>query len=122
MKIDHDSPVPLHAQIETLIRGMLKEQNYREGALLPAEARMAEEWSVCRNTVRAAISRLVHEGVLERKAGRGTRLVKHSVKTGLENWPSFTREMREKGVEVEIFECAASMVKPTARIARLLQL
>lgn len=83
---------------------------------------MAEELSVCRNTVRAAIGRLVQEGVLERKAGRGTRLVKQSVKTSLENWPSFTREMRAKGIEVETFSHKLEMVKPTAKVGRMLQL
>jgi GntR family transcriptional regulator len=122
MKIDHNSPLPLHAQVEVLIRDMLKDARFRDGELLPPEARMAEQLSVCRNTVRAAISRLVHEGVLERKAGRGTRLMKQSVKTSLENWPSFTREMRAKGITVEVFSCRAVEVKPGTKVGRLLQL
>lgn len=122
MKIDHDSPIPLHAQVEAMVRDMLQESRYQNGELLPPEARIAERLSVSRNTVRAAISRLVQEGVLERKAGRGTRVVKQSVKTSLQNWPSFTREMKTKGIEVEVFSCAVGLVKPTAKVARLLQL
>lgn len=122
MKIDHDSPVPLHAQVEALLRGMLREPRYQEGELLPPEARIADRLGVCRNTVRTAISRLVQEGVLERKAGRGTRYVRQSVKTSLENWPSFTREMRSKGIEVEVFQQAVVEVKPRLKVARLLRL
>jgi GntR family transcriptional regulator len=122
MKIDHESRMPLHAQVEALLRAMVKEEKYRNGELLPPEARIAEKLAVCRNTVRAAISRLVLEGVLERKAGRGTRVVRQSVKTSLENWPSFTREMAAKGIEVEVFSRKLELVRPKLAVARLLQL
>lgn len=122
MKIDRKSPVPLHSQVETLIRGMLKETRYQDGELLPPEARMAERLGVSRNTVRAAIGRLVQEGVLERRAGRGTRYVRQPVRTSLENWPSFTREMRAKGIQVETFSRLVEEARPSPEIARLLRL
>jgi GntR family transcriptional regulator len=122
MKINPDSPLPLHAQVEALLRGMLMEPRYREGELLPPEARIAEKLGVCRNTVRSAIARLVQEGVLERRAGRGTRYVRQPVKTSLASWPSFTREMRSKGIDVEVFSLRAEAVKPSALLARLLRL
>lgn len=122
MKIDHRSSIPLHVQVESLIREMLKQSRYQNGDLLPPEARIAEQLGVCRNTVRAAISRLVQEGVLERRAGRGTRYVRQSVRTSLENWPSFTREMRAKGISVETFSRLVEDTKPDAKVARMLQL
>lgn len=120
MKIDHGSPMPLHAQVEVLIRDLLREPRYREGELLPPEAGMAEKLGVSRNTVRAAISRLVQEGVLERKAGRGTRYVNQPVRTSLKNWPSFTREMEQRGLEVEVFSLEAELVPTPLEVARAL--
>jgi GntR family transcriptional regulator len=121
MRIDHNSPLPLHAQVEKLVRGMLKQAKYRQGALLPPEAGMAERLGVSRNTVRAAISRLVQEGVLERKAGRGTRYVNQPLRTSLKNWPSFTREMKQRGIEVEVFFLDSGYVRPTKEVARALR-
>lgn len=122
MRIDHDSPVPLHAQVESLIREMLKQPRYRQGDLLPPEAGMAERLGVSRNTVRAAISRLVQEGVLERKAGRGTRYVNQPLRTGLKNWPSFTREMKQRGIDVAVFSLHAEKARPPVEVARALRL
>ncbi|MCP5536106.1 MAG: GntR family transcriptional regulator [Akkermansiaceae bacterium] len=122
MKIDHDSPIPLHFQVEQLLRDMLKEARYREGELLPPEAKMAEQLAVSRNTVRAAISRLVQEGCLERKAGLGTRHVKQAIKSNLSGWPSFSREMKQKGVTVEVFSLSSEMVRPDASVMARLRL
>ncbi|WP_193212897.1 GntR family transcriptional regulator [Luteolibacter marinus] len=122
MRVDHGSPVPLHAQVESLLREMLKQPRYREGELLPPEARIAEQLEVSRNTVRAAISRLVQEGVLERKAGRGTRYVHEPLRTSLKNWPSFSREMKQEGIEVVVFSLQTGLLPPTDEVARALRL
>jgi GntR family transcriptional regulator len=122
MKIDHDSPLPLHAQVEALVRDLVRKPRYRSGELLPPEARIAENLGVSRNTVRAAISRLVQEGVLERKAGLGTRYVNQAVKTSLRNWPSFTGEMKQRGLEVEVFSLDLARVRPPSEVARALRI
>lgn len=44
----------------------------RVGQRLPTEKELAEEFSVSRSTIQAVMSRLVHEGIVRRYAGRGT--------------------------------------------------
>lgn len=122
MKIDHGSSDPLHAQVEGVLRDLLKEPKYRKGELLPPETRIAKELEVSRNTVRAAISRLVQEGVLERKAGRGTRFVNQPLRTSLVRWPSFTHEMQRRGLEVEVFSLSSEKVRVTGEVAQALRL
>lgn len=122
MQVDPNSPIPLHFQVEQLVRDMLKEPRYREGELLPPEAQMAEELSISRNTVRAAISRLVQEGLLERKAGLGTRHVKQAIKTNLSGWSSFSLEMKTKGVEVKVFSLACERKSPDECVVKQLRL
>ena len=122
MKIDPHSSVPLHAQVEELLRRLLREPKYRQGELLPAEAKIAEQLGVSRNTVRAAISRLVHEGVLERKAGRGTRYVHEPLRTSLTSWPSFSRELQQKGIPVAVFSLNAELLWPTESVIGALRL
>lgn len=101
---------------------MLKEPKYHDGKLFPPEALMAEQLAVSRNTVRSAISRLVQEGLLERKAGLGTRYVKQAIKTNLNGWPSFSLEMKRKGITVEVFALSTELLIPTQDVALKLRL
>ena len=73
LRLHHDSPVPLHAQVERLLRELVRRPEYQKGQLLPDEVSLAMRLGVSRGTVRAGISKLVFEGVLERKPGIGTR-------------------------------------------------
>lgn len=103
LTIDHQSPIPLHAQVERLLRALVLKPEYRKGSLLPDEVSLAARLGVSRGTVRSGISKLVFEGVLERKAGIGTRVSKRPRESGIRAWRSFTREMAEKGIAVENF-------------------
>lgn len=100
-KLNHNSPVPLHAQIEEYLRTLLVQDEYRSGrSFLPKEVTLAKKLGVSRNTVRQAINTLVQEQLIERKKGVGTKVVNKKIATRLDNWISFTKEMRKQGIEV----------------------
>jgi GntR family transcriptional regulator len=120
--IDHKSPVPLHAQVEELIRDMYREPEYRDGKLLPNEVELAKQLGISRNTVRQATNKLVYEGVLTRKKGVGTRFADTEVDTRLNNWLSFSQEMRAKGMEVKNFRIESSWLMPEKSVAQFLQI
>ena len=52
LQIDHDSNIPLHLQVEELIRRLIELPEFREGKLLPKEVALAERLGVSRNTIR----------------------------------------------------------------------
>jgi GntR family transcriptional regulator len=122
LSIDHQSPLPLRAQVEELLRGLIRRPEYQNGALLPDEVRLSAQLGVSRGTVRSSITKLVHEGLLERKAGVGTRVSKHHAESGIRAWRSFTREMAAKGIEVENFRMDYRQVEATVNVAQALQL
>lgn len=100
-KLDQNSPVPLHAQIEEYLRKLIAKKEYKSGEkFLPKEVTMSKKLGVSRNTIRQAINKLVHEGLIERKKGVGTKVVTRKISTRLDNWISFTKEMRNQGIEV----------------------
>lgn len=100
-KLDQNSPVPLHAQIEENLRRLILKKEYKSGdKFLPKEVTMSKKLGVSRNTIRQAINKLVHEGLIERKKGVGTKVVSTKISTRLDNWISFTKEMRNQGIEV----------------------
>lgn len=65
---------PLHRQIHDQLRDAIERGELRPGDRLPASRVLAKELQVARNTVEAAIARLVSEGLVERRVGLGTRV------------------------------------------------
>jgi len=122
LRLDHRSPVPLHAQAEQALRSLIQRKDYRNGGLLPDEVSLSRSLGVSRNTLRAALLRLVAEGRLERQAGVGTRVTEPKVKSGVGAWHSFTREMAEKGVQVETYSIQARWIAVSAVAAQALKI
>jgi GntR family transcriptional regulator len=120
LRLDHNSPVPLRAQVEQLLRDLVLKPDYQKGALLPDEVALAAQLGVSRGTVRSGISKLVFEGVLERKAGVGTRVSPRNLESGITAWRSFTREMASKGITVHNFRLNYRPVPASADAARAL--
>lgn len=109
--------IPLYMQVEAQIRRLASCAVFKDGTLLPDELTLADRLGVSRGTARAAILRLVSEGVLERKAGVGTRLRRRPVESGVRAWRSFTREMAAKGIAVQTFRLDFAHVAATRRVA-----
>ena len=114
--------MPLHAQTEQLLRKLIQQREYADGGLLPDEVSLSRTLGISRNTLRAAITRLVAEGCLERKAGIGTRVIEPRLKSGMGAWHSFTREMEAKGIMVETFSIKVNSFAAPVDVARALQI
>ena len=65
---------------------------------------MSEQLNISRNTLRQAINKLVFEGVLVRKKGHGTKVVRKGITGGVKNWLSFSQKMKMLGIEIKNFE------------------
>ncbi len=118
LQINHKSALPLHVQVEKLLRELIDKPEYREGKMLPNEVELAKRLGISRNTVRHATNRLVYEGLLIRKKGIGTKVAdNNNVVTRLESWHSFTQEMNNKGMSFRIFEIDVNWVKPDNTVA-----
>jgi GntR family transcriptional regulator len=122
LSLDHGSAIPLRAQVETLLREMVLQPEYQKGGLLPDEMALAAQLGISRGTVRSGISKLVFEGVLERKAGVGTRVSNRHLESGISAWRSFTREMASKGISVENFRLDYRLAKAGVDAIRTLHL
>lgn len=123
LEIEHNSSVPLHVQVEHLLRDLARKPEYQDGALLPNETALARKLGISRGTIRAGISKLVFEGLLQRKAGVGTRVAtnKH-LESGITAWRSFTREMASKGITVENYVQDYCLTRVLGEVANALQI
>jgi GntR family transcriptional regulator len=118
LMIDHRSKMPLHAQVEELLRRLIAEPEYQNGAFLPTEVDLANRLGVSRNTIRQATNKLEYEGLLIRKKGIGTKVAQGQVlSTSLNNWHSFTKEMESRGIDVINLSLELEVVKANEKIA-----
>jgi len=122
LQLNHRSAVPLHAQARELLRSLTRQPAYQNGRLLPDEVSLADKLGVSRGTLRSAITHLVHEGLLERRAGVGTRVRPVAGESGIGAWRSFSLEMARKGIQVENHVQKYSQVAATAEAGRALQI
>jgi len=120
--IDHSSPVPLHYQVEELLRKLIELPEFKNGGFLPKEVDLAKRLGISRNTIRQATNKLEYEGLLIRKKGVGTKVSQNTVTTSLDSWHSFTQEMSEKGVVFINFVIETNLVKADAKIASFMQI
>lgn len=118
-EIDHNSILPLHMQVEDMLRKLIEKPEYQNGKLLPNEINIAKKLGISRSTVRQATNKLVYEQLLIRKKGVGTKVAKNNITTKLSKWSSFTHEMDEKGVVFRNYSIKVSMVVPDKEIQRL---
>ena len=117
LKIDHSSAMPLHAQVESLLRELIELPQYQAGEFLPKEVDLANQLGISRNTLRQATNKLEYEGLIVRKKGFGTKVAEKSFTTQLNNWHSFTQEMNEKGIAFTNLQITAGWVEPEEKIA-----
>ena len=67
-----ETAIPLYEQIYEDIARRIETGEYKAGDKIPTETELLEQYGVSRVTVRRAMSRLVSENLLVKKAGKGT--------------------------------------------------
>jgi GntR family transcriptional regulator len=117
VKIDHNSKLPLHYQVEELLRKLIEQPNYQAGEFLPSELELSKKLGVSRNTIRQATNKLEYEGLIVRKKGYGTKVAENTLTTQLNSWHSFTQEMNEKGISFKNYLVKAEFVECSEKIA-----
>lgn len=122
LRIDHNSPLPLHAQVEQLLRTMIELPEYKNGDFLPKEVDLAKQLGISRNTLRQATNKLEYEGLLIRKKGVGTKVSQKQVSTHLNEWLSFTQEMNNKGVSFTNVSIETEWVEAGKKIASFFEI
>lgn len=96
---------PLYLQVERRIEDLLLWGRYRAGDRIPPEAELVDTLDVSRVTVRAGLARLVERGVLERRQGSGTFLVRppggSRLAAGLERLETYTVHAERLGLKLD---------------------
>ena len=96
---------PLYLQVERRIEDLLVGGRYRAGDRIPPETELVDTLDVSRVTVRAGLARLAERGVLQRRQGSGTFLVRpprgSRLAAGLERLETYTVHAERLGLKLD---------------------
>lgn len=116
---------PLYLQVERRIEDLLLRGLYKAGDRIPPEAELVTSLGVSRVTVRAGVARLVERGVLERRQGSGTFLVRPPegarLAAGLERLETYTIHAGRLGLKLASSDLAIQASGATADEAAALE-
>lgn len=108
---------PLYIQIKEILKDRILNGEYALNTYIPSEPQLENEFTVSKITVRNAIKELVQEGYLEKKSGRGTKVIANVSVAKLAKGKHFTEILVEEGhritknvlsiKQVELVDCTA---------------
>jgi GntR family transcriptional regulator len=99
MKLNRNDAVPLHLQIQSLIRDQIARGIMSSGSAVPSERELAEDLHVSRMTVRQAFKSLREEGLIYQKRGKGTFVSPFKLDIHTRDLNGFSDEMRRRGMK-----------------------
>lgn len=92
---------PLYLQIMNILRDRILHGVYPVEMNIPPEPQLENEFNVSKITVRNAIKELVQEGYLEKKSGKGTRVIRNTSTSKLSKGKRFTEILVEEGHKIQ---------------------
>src|ERR1700756_1093440 len=97
MKVDPDSPLPLYAQVESILTALIADGTFPPGSQLPNEEELVERYGVSRTTIRQTVQNLVRRGLIEIRRGKGTFVLHPKMTQELTELSGFVEDMQSLG-------------------------
>lgn len=92
---------PLHRRITRLLAQHIEQGRLPVGSELPSELELARQLGVSRQTMRAGLDGLVRAGLVARRRGKGTVVLRPRIEQRLTGFYSVARELEQRGVPFE---------------------
>jgi DNA-binding GntR family transcriptional regulator len=121
LTVDRSSPVPLYFQVAEQLERAIADGTLIPGDRIANEISLADELGLSRPTMRQAIQTLVDKGMLVRKRGVGTQVVKSQIRRSVE-LTSLNDDLVRAGQEPYTRVLKLARVEAAESIAKELQL
>lgn len=116
--IDRSSPIPLYAQLKTILREQIEQGSLQPGDRLPGELDLCEHFDVSRIVVRQALAELTQEAYIVRRQGLGSFVAKPKIKESLvQKLTGFYDDMVEQGLKPHTTVLRQEITTASARVA-----
>ena len=113
---------PLYQWLAETLREDISQGVYNPGDVLPTEHELMRHYDLSSTTVRRAVHDLVLEGLIYRKAGKGTFVKRTRVEEHLSRLTSYAEEMRSRNIAPSFKLVCAKLCVPPTDAARALNL
>lgn len=121
-ELDQGSPIPLYLQIEQRIGRAVHVGDLAPMSRVSSELELASIFGVSRMTARKAVDRLVAEGLLFRRQGKGTFVAQPKIAHGLSTQLSFSQAMTSLGLALSTRVLQQGMTPAPAEVANALKM
>ncbi|MBP2000321.1 DNA-binding GntR family transcriptional regulator [Paenibacillus shirakamiensis] len=91
---------PLYLQLKKVLKDRILHGIYPLGTLIPSEPQLEQEFDVSKMTVRNAVKELAQEGLIEKRSGIGTKVIRNTSLTKLSKGKRFTEILVEEGHQI----------------------
>ena len=99
-KINFESYIPYYIQLMDILKEKVHTGVWKPGDQIPGEQDLCETYGVSRTVVRQALLELEHEGVINRRKGKGTFIALPKISEGLvQKLTGFYQDMVERGLK-----------------------
>jgi GntR family transcriptional regulator len=96
--LSRDTGVPLYIQIRNLLKEQIRLGEWQADEPMPTEDQLVAHFGVSRTTVRQALTDLAREGLIVRKAGRGTFARQPLIVLRMQQWHSVGVDIARRGL------------------------
>ncbi|MGE7763343.1 GntR family transcriptional regulator [Peribacillus sp. NPDC097895] len=92
---------PIYLQVKNIIKDRVLSGEYQLEMNIPTHEQLEKEFSVSKITIRNAIEDLVGEGYLEKRSGKGTKVINNKIISKLSKGKNFSELLVEKGYRIK---------------------
>ena len=118
--VDPNSPLPLYAQVESILAAGIADGTYAAGSQLPNEDELVERYAVSRTTIRQTIQNLIRRGLIEIRRGKGTFVLQPKITQELTELSGFVEDMQSLGRQASARLLDKQIVPASESVARQL--
>ncbi len=120
VKVDPHSPIPLYAQVESILAAAMADGTLPPGSQLPNEDELIERYAVSRTTIRQTIQNLMRRGLVEIRRGKGTFVLQPKITQELTALSGFVEDMQSLGRQASARVIDEQIVPASESVARQL--
>jgi GntR family transcriptional regulator len=117
MALNPNAATPLYIQIKDALQTQIESGAFAVGDRLPSERELSEAYGVSRMTARQALQLLQHNGLTQRRVGKGTYVSRPQIDQELRDLTSFTQDMTGRGLHPQSHVLRADLLPADAEIA-----
>jgi len=117
-----DEGAPKWFQIASILRQSIAGGEFQAGDAMPTEAHLNDVFDVSRTTARAALNKLVQEGLITRRSGVGSIVLGGRVDQPVNQIRGFTEDMQLRGLKPSFEVLSAGWSQASGEAAQALGL